>query len=304
VALDPRYTDLKKAANARARGQQGTTEPWQNAARVICRLHGPSLLAAEIAIAGAANPHVRGEGSIDRDGQPFGPQADYGTLVIETRRRPAADWWQMMHDRHRDPLSRQTWCLALLATAPTDVVCHHVPRLDACLRELSDDDYHAVAAASSRLGASQNDRRLGPAAITAAAGLRAGTRLLLLLSHFTADLTSLDPLPDLNETTLATLASPATAAWPIVRAASGRMLQRPTATLLDILAHAGPEAPVELPHPIPDLGDHAATIWKQPARYPSAWLIAAERCLSDRHQEQPLVAAATAQQWVPKVPQL
>ena len=123
IAIDARYKKLKRAANSRARGQQGTTEPWQNAARVLCELHGPSLLAAEIAIAGAANPRLLGEGSIDRDGQPFGSQTDYGTLVLETHRQPDADWWQSMHDHHPDPLSRQTWCLALLATAPTQVVC-------------------------------------------------------------------------------------------------------------------------------------------------------------------------------------
>jgi hypothetical protein len=42
VELDARYDALKRAANPRRMGQKGTTEPWQNPARELTRLHGPS----------------------------------------------------------------------------------------------------------------------------------------------------------------------------------------------------------------------------------------------------------------------
>ena len=78
----------------------------------------------------------------------------------------------------------------------------------------------------------------------------------------------------------------------------------PTGALLAALANAGCEAPVDLPQQIPELGDHAAAMLSQPSRYPSSWLAAAERWLSDHHPEQPLAIAAAAHQWVPKIPRL
>ena len=136
IELDSRY-ELPKRANSRGRGQKGTTEPWQNPARELARIHGPCWLTAEIAVAGAASAGTLGSGTIDRDGHPFGENVDYGTFVIEVHRGPSAQWWRLMYDSYTDSLSRRMWSLALLATATTETVTRHLPLIDSCLRQLT-----------------------------------------------------------------------------------------------------------------------------------------------------------------------
>jgi len=198
VEASSRHHTLRKAANAQGRGQKGTTEPWQNPARELARLHGPCWLAAEIAIAGAASPATVGSGPVDRDGEPFGENTDYGAFVLEVHRRPPADWWEAAYSRYSDSLSRRMWSLGLLATAGADVVISNLARIDACMTILDDGEFLATAASSSRVGVMPKQRRLPARIWAASAGLSPRTRLLL--AHFTARLVVHDPLAPLQDT--------------------------------------------------------------------------------------------------------
>ncbi len=220
--LNPQYAGLKKAANRRGRGQKGTTEPWQNTARELARLQGPCWLAAEIAIAGAAAPDAIGSGSLDCGGEPFGCNIDYGTFVLELHRQPDAGWWKTMHDRYGDSLSRRnTWSLALLATADTDVIIEHLNRIDACLAGLSAHEFFAMASSSSRLGVTQTHTRLATRVWEAAVSF--GLRTKLLVAHFKASLGEYDELTLLPDAELEALANPEPAAWPIAGAVTLRL---------------------------------------------------------------------------------
>jgi hypothetical protein len=306
VEASRRYEALRKAANSQGRGQKGTTEPWQNPARELARLHGPCWLAAEIAIAGAASPGTVGSGSVDRDGEPFGEKTDYGTFVVEVHRHPPADWWEATHDKYTDSLSRRTWALALLATAGTEIVIGHLARIDACLTSLSGDEFLAMAASSSRLGVMQGNRRLPARIWDASGGLSRRTRLLI--AHFTARLSGHDPLSPLHDAELEALASPEAAAWPIARAVTIRLLTEPSPVLLRALANLGPSTAVDLPRtqsadavPDPALG---SAILGAPARYPGSWVAAAERGHSLASEESSMERDALKEKWVPKVPRL
>jgi hypothetical protein len=312
VEGDRRYEALRRAANSQGRGQKGTTEPWQSPARELARLHGPCWLAAEIAIAGTTAPDTIGSGSVDRDGEPFGEKTDYGTLVLEVHRHPSGEWWEAMHDKYTDPLSRRTWSLALLATASTDIVISHLTRVDACLASLADAEFLATASSSSRLGVMQRNRRLPARIWNASAGLSPRTRLLI--AHFTARLSAHDPLASLHDTELQELASPDAAAWPIARAVTARLLAKPSPPLLAALAALGPTTAVDLPRagnapgvtaadPVPE-APLRASILEEPARYPGAWAAAAERGHSLANEEVSMEREAQAEEWVPRVPRL
>jgi hypothetical protein len=301
--IDQRYTALKKAANARGMGQKDTTEPWQNPARVLCQLHGPSLLAAEIAVAGAASRGTLGSGSVDPGGEPFGPHIDYGTFVIEVHRRPDTVWWQSMHGKYDDPLSRQTWCLAVLATAATDTLIDNIGRINSSLADLTPDEFAAVAAAASRLGASQRSRTIGAAVWPAVRDMSKRTKLLI--AHFAVNTSELDPLDLLTVQELTDLASPTPSAWPIVRAISSRLLHQPSSAILEALAAAGPQAQIDLPSSAQQLPlEYRDAILRNPHRYPATWVIAAERWRSIQNDETPLEQVALSEKWLPKVPRL
>lgn len=303
VEIDQRYKLLKRAANPRGMGQKDTTEPWQNPTRVLCQIHGPSLLAAEIAIAGAASRGTLGSGSVDTGGEPFGPNVDYGTFVIKVHRQPGSAWWHAMHEKYDDVLSRQTWSLALLATARIDAITDHIDAIDACLAGLTADQFAGVAAVSSRLGACPRARRVERAVWEAAGG--ASSRTKLLVAHFAAHTAELDPLSPLGISDLADLISPAPSAWPIVRAVTAQLLNSPSRELLDVLGQAGTDAVVDVPNATLQLPvEYLDAMLSAPDRYPAAWVIAAERGLSKHHVETPLDELALQEQWLPKVPRL
>lgn len=195
LGINEQYEALKKAASPRAKGQKGTTEPWQNPAREISRLHGPCWLAADIAIIGAATQGTLGSGSFDRGGESFGENIDYGTFVLEVHRHPASRWWKEKHDTYSDSLSRRTWALALLATANEDIVIEHLGQVEIILDEATDADFFSIAASSSRLGATRIPRRLGRRALEHVSGR--SPRTVLLVSHFASSLHSLNPLEPL-----------------------------------------------------------------------------------------------------------
>jgi len=303
VEIDPRYGELKRAANPRGKGQKGTTEPWQNPARVLRKIHGASLLAAEIAIAGAASVGTLGEGSIDAGGEPFGDQVDYGTFVIRVHGRPSPAWWSDMYDRYADSLSRTTWTLALLATADTTVVGCGLARIEAHLEGLTNEEFAAVAAASSRLGVTQRHRRLGSEVFRQLGNF--GSRTRLLVTHFAAHTSALDPLDAINDEELVAMMAPNAASWPIIRAVTTRMLRTPSTVLLDAVSKAGANAKLDMPDAVRPIDpSHVSAILAHPDLYPAAWVVAAERSRSQSREEPPLEEVALVEQWVPKVPRL
>ncbi|MFI7604815.1 NACHT domain-containing protein [Micromonospora sp. NPDC049366] len=303
VSIDQRYARLKRAANARGKGQKGTTEPWQNPAREISRIHGPCWLAAEIAVIGAAAPDRIGSGSFDPNGEPFGANVDYGTFVLEVRRRRDSQWWKDSHDRYEDSLSRRTWALALLATAKEDLVIELMDRIDGVLAGATMNEFLAVAASSSRLGVSGITRRLGSKTL-AAVGIRS-PRTGLLVTHFAASLHHFDPLEPLSDDGLAQLARPDATAWAVARAITVRLMRGRSETLLDALAVIGPYCGVKMPSGITrPRSELVEPILGNPAKYPSAWVALAEQWLSLKNGEAIMEEVVVNRGWAPKVPRI
>ncbi|NED54623.1 hypothetical protein G3I24_27475 [Micromonospora aurantiaca] len=300
---DQKYARLKRAANARSRGQKGTTEPWQNPAREISRIHGPCWLAAEIAIIGAAAPDRIGSGSFDPNGDPFGANVDYGTFVLEVRRHRDPHWWKTCYERFGDALSRQTWVLALLATAKEEVVIELMDRIEAALAEATVNEFLAIAASSSRLGVSGITRRLGAGALAAVEGRspRAG----LLVTHFSASLEQFDPLGPLSDQYLTQLARPEASAWAVVRAVTVRLISGGSHTLLNALAAAGPHCSLKMPNDITQSRQELVEpILSNPSKYPSSWVALAEKWQSLRNSEVIMEKKVVDQGWAPKVPRI
>jgi hypothetical protein len=307
IEIDSRYEALRNAANTQKTGRKGTTELWQNPARELTRIHGPSWLAAEIAVAGAANQNVTTSGSIDSDGQPLGPNIDYGSFVVTVRGRPDQHRWRELHDEYEDSLSRRTWALALLATAQPDVIASLLPQVDTCLASLTSDEFAAFAASSSRLGASRPHGRLFAGLWSCAADTHLRTRLVL--AHFAAGQLDYDPLPALANEELVDLASPGAASWPIARAITARLGTERTPDLFAALTKLGSTSILDFPAPSAIEGeavpaDYQATILIKAASYPGAWVVEAERRRSFYGRDAPLDKLAAAEDWLPFVPRL
>lgn len=303
VQQDERYKRLQQAARSQALGQRGTTEPWQNAARELARLHGPCWLAADIAIIGAATQDTRPEGSIDKDGEPFGPDVDYGTLVVAVSKKPSSLWWQENYDKYADPLSRRTWAFALLATGDESAVLGNISNLDAVVLEASEDDFDALATSTSRLGATLIPRRLGPKVLTATTELSG--RLSLLISHFVADLHAYDKLEPLTDERLSQMASTTASNWAVARAVTERLLHRSNGHLMSALARLGQDCKVEVrTFGAPMDMETASNILRTPSIYPAAWILAAERAHSASNEEPALAVEARESSWVPQVPRV
>jgi hypothetical protein len=303
ISINPSYESLKTAARVRRRGQSGTTEPWQNPARELTRIHGPSWLAAEIAIAGAATLDTYGSGSRDRDGVPFGANADYGTFVVEVHKRPGAEWWQSMYDQYTDTLSRRTWALALLATGSEEVLGHHLKSIDSVLESLSMDDFMATAASSSRIGTSTLARSLSLSFIWRHPGTHLRTQLLL--AHFYGSRAELHTMDAMSDRDLFDMAFPHPAGWPIAQALAVRMLNSPSAIVLDALSRLGSTCTVGFRQDgTPLASHHLDRILDQSAKFPREWVAAAERWRSLGSEEGSLDAVARREGWLPNIPRL
>lgn len=303
VEINSKYARLRKAGNPRGQGQKGTTEPWQNPARELARVHGPCWLAAEIAISGATAPDTIPSGSQDRDSDPLGPATDYGRLVMTIHGGASLEWWRDSYIAYEDTLSRRTWVLALIATATPNVVIDQIRHIDECLTALTDPEFDATAASSSRIAATRTHRRLGADVLQSSTAQSPRTQLLI--SHFASNPDGLDSLAVLTDDALLTLSSNSAAAWPIIRAVTSRLIDAPTRPLQDALAKFGSYSRVELPQSTAILGtDLIREILRDPARYPGAWVTAAERAHSLSDDEPSLEAAALEKTWIPKVPRL
>ncbi|BAJ27053.1 MULTISPECIES: hypothetical protein [Kitasatospora] len=86
---------------------------WGDLAQALGSVFGPCWLAAEAAVIAAVLGPSPAPGAPRTE--PFGPRTDYRALIHHLdRHRNAPEWWAEQFDRHRDPLSRATWALALV----------------------------------------------------------------------------------------------------------------------------------------------------------------------------------------------
>ena len=207
-----------------------------------------------------------------------------------------------MYDQYPDALSRRIWALALLATSAADTVVRHLLRIDVSLESLHSDAFHAVASTSSRIGIQQQDRhRLTPVWIHSS---DFGPRTRLLLAHFTASIYDGDALPYLDNASVAALVTPNAFSWPIVRAVVTRMHRDPNPTLLDALTHFSPDSGSGFSLDVCPPEEHLNHALREPAWYPGAWVVSAERWRSAATDEPALERRVLAEEWIPKVPRM
>jgi hypothetical protein len=295
---DPRFARVQEAAKF-TKGQSATTSPWGNTAREVSRIFGRCWLASELAVIGAAIPPQRWRtgGDLDPNRPPFGEDADYGVLLRDVRaNRDNPTWWRTQHRSHDDPLSQATWALALTAVASPGVVQQNLPLLDSALAALPERLANALAAGSSRIGATKLARVLPYELVETAA--RAGADLMvLLLAHHLLRGTEFVDLPCLDDERVKSIVGTfGVAAWPATHAISARVHLASPASLMKFLEAAGAHGDVHVPDEIPpEVCDQAL---KRPAAYPRCWVEQAERAFSAGHSESPLVEEARA--WLPE----
>ena len=116
--------DLADAAAQRrfAAGERDSTFPWARTSNALYDAVGPSWLATQIAILGAASPRKLGVvRQPDRD--PFGNNAHPARLLEMTRGNAAhASWWRDQWSQHKAEIDRSAWCLALWCVARPAVI--------------------------------------------------------------------------------------------------------------------------------------------------------------------------------------
>jgi hypothetical protein len=296
IQIDSRYESLRRAADSRGKGQKGTTERWQNPARHLADLHDACWLAADIAVIGASTRDTRAEGTFTRGASVLGDCPDYGQFVM-TVRRGGAPWDRWIAD-FRDELSARTIAFALVACASENDV---VDGLAQTVEALTESQFMALAASSSRLGQSTVPRRLRVSALAATRGR--SPRVQLLVSHYVASLTKHDPLEPLSDTDLLALAPFGAASWPAARAILARIWKQPNATLVEALSRLDPLSRV----PCPDgrrRVDQTMVMdaLANPSRYPSSWVIAAEAVRSRSVADEQVEAIARRSGWAPRIP--
>ncbi|MGW0118046.1 NACHT domain-containing protein [Streptomyces sp. NPDC003327] len=298
---DPRFADLQTASIFR-KGQSRTTSPWSNTARVLTSLLGPSWLAAEITVIGAAATNYITGGDLTPGSQPLGPTLDHGRLLAELRRnRTDASWWSEQHGAYPDPLSRATWLLGLLAVAEEHVVNQHLPLMNTTLNALPEDMRQILLMSSSRLGITIA-RPLSHDTLLAAASL--SPAMALAIAHYACQRDRIrsmaQDITGLSTDTLAAMAPFSTAAWPVHLALMARMLPDNHAfdlTLLKTLKALGPKSE------IPATGvrfppEASAAILSSPFDYPMSAVNAAAM-FGGRDVTMYLADVATQASWFP-----
>jgi hypothetical protein len=291
--IDHRFDKLQNTINT-ARRSLNTVAPWSDAAEHLRSIYGPSWLATDIAVIGAAiDPTTRRDlGPMNPNRSTFGPDIDYGRLVNDIRmNRDHTQWWL---DQRKTLAAddRATWAYALVAVAAQAVIA-------ACLSELADDldaldtdHLTALMASSSRLGLSQVSRRLPSELIAAAvkASLPAG----LLTAHHADLRTSSDLYGFFTPEAAAQAASFGVAAWPALYSAAASLSMTESPEWLTVLEAHGPAAEGSAAWgPLTD--ELCKRVLKYSARYPLQWVLIAEASRSQRNVEPPLLTAAS--QW-------
>ena len=290
--IDRRFDKLQNAMNT-ARRSLNTIAPWSDAAEHLRSIYGPSWLATDIAVIGAAvDPRTRRDlGPMNPNRSTFGPDIDYGRLVNDIRlNRGHAQWWL----NQRDTLAaadRATWAYALVAVATPAVVAACLSELANDLDALDTDHLTALMASSSRLGLSQVSRRLPSELIAVAvkASLPAG---LLIAHHVDLLRTSSDLRDSFTLEAAAQAASFGVAAWPALHSAATSLFSTESPDWLAVLEAHGPAAEGGTAQgPLPD--ELCKRILNNSAQYPLQWVMIAEASRSQRNTEPPLLTAAS-----------
>jgi hypothetical protein len=290
--IDRRFDKLQQAMNT-ARRSPNTVAPWSDAAEHLRSVYGPSWLATDIAVIGAAiDPTTRRDlGPMNPHRSTFGPDIDYGRLVNDIRlNRDHAQWWL----DQRDTLAtadRATWAYALAAVGSPAVVVACLSGLANDLDALDTDHLNALMASSSRLGLSQLSRRMPPDLVAAAvqASLPAG----LLVAHH-ADLlrTSSNLLGAFTPEATAQAVRFDAAAWPALHIAGTSLFNTKSSDWLAVLEAHGPAAEAGVAQgPLPD--ELCKRILNNSARHPLQWILIAEASRSQLHTEPPLLTTAS-----------
>jgi hypothetical protein len=296
-ARDPRFGQLQ-AASRTSRGQAGTTSTWGNTAREVGQIFGPCWLAAEIAVIGAATSpdDYRTEGDLTPGTAPLGDHPDYGRLLQELRlNRSRASWWTSQFEAHTDPLSRATWALGLVTIADDNILTQCLGQLADGLGKLPPSFLYALCYSSSRIGSAQLNCLRKENCISKAAEVSSLAWLLAAHHAFDHESTCIRTGPDDEE--LASLSVYGIAAWPASYALTDRAMDNPSGSILAFLRRYGPHAcpqnmvidgiPVQL----------MRDVLKDPADFPLAWVVEAERTVSDHAEEPPLADIADSQAW-------
>lgn len=290
--LDARFDKLQRAMN-KARLAPNTVAPWSAAAEHLRAIYGPTWLATDIAVIGAAiDPRTRRDvGPMNPTRSTFGPNIDYGRLVNDIRaNRAHSHWWV----EQRDTLTvrdRGTWVFALIAVATPDV-------LDACLHLLATDldallpeDLAALMFSSSRLGLSGVSRRLPVGLVTKAvdASLPAG---LLVSHHVNPSDTPLAMAEAFTPDTAAQAARFGAAAWPALCVAGLSLAHTDSEDWLAAMRAHGPVEIDTMQDSLPDV--LSAHILTDPAHYPVELVLRAASARAQLNTESPLRAVASA----------
>jgi len=280
----------------------GEASARQGPACTLCRIHGPSWLAAEISVIAATRGDTNPRDVAIRSGEPLGPRVDYGSFIAAAQwNRSTHQWWADMYRIYDDALSRSTWVLAILSVSTENVVGENLTLIDAAVRKLTSNEFETLAASSSRIGVHQTRGGRLPRTLLATSFISDKTRLLL--SHFIAvreHLVKDDPLNELSEDDLVRLAGPSPAVWPIIRAIGARLKQTPSSKLFDALARCGPEAYADR-FIVDGMGkSELLELIAHPDRYPSSWVLAAERSYSSMNKEPIMREVAEEAGWIPR----
>lgn len=295
-ARDARFGKVQTARRFH-KGQAGSVAPWGNTARALADIYGPCWFAAEIAVIGAGLPD-KYTGAVDqtKGSDPLGTANDYGRLVWEVRRnRSNADWWKALFETFGDDLSRATWALALVVASDPTVVRSSLDLLHSVVTTLPDARLRALVSGSARIGATGLLRRLSSEHVQAGA-VRSPVVGLLMAQHCTT-FEQLDELSMFTNEELSDLARFGVSAWPALNAAAARLRAKPSDELLACLRRFGPTAP--LLSMTLQTGDEAfaRSILAEPARFPLALVLAAERLVTASLSDGPLADVAASKHW-------
>ncbi|MGK9272512.1 hypothetical protein KXR83_16090 [Williamsia muralis] len=308
IAMDSRYKKVQRSSLFR-RGQQDSTAPWQDTAREISFIHGPCWLATEIALIGVVNRLVRTGGTFDPKRPALGQNMDYGVFVQTLRQGQDEQWWREASDVCSDPHDKMAWIGGVLLTTGPSTIESLLPKMEAFIESLSDDEYLNFLHGLSRISASGLTRPQ-PAYSRTTSGppnnlsiTTQSIRVQAALILFTVDLDSgtQNQLEELSTQALVDLAPFGAASWPAHRILSARLLAGHTRDCLDAIKACGPRAVVDVPDEKPDgfPPEHIDAILQEPLAYPNAWVVAAERWHSRANAEKPLGEVGVADGWLP-----
>jgi hypothetical protein len=288
--INAAFGKIQQAMNI-VRKSTNTVQPWSDAAEHLRSMYGPSWLATDIAVIGAAiDPMKRRDlGPMSPRGAPFGPDIHYGNLVNDVRiHRNDKDWWT----RVRSSLEggdRATWLYALVAVASPEVVEECLEKLISTMGALDAHHLAALLSSSSRLGLSGVGRRL-PATLAMEA-VKTSVPAALLLMHYADDLSGSSNLKGFfTARQLADMGRLGVVGWPALRAAGRELVGTGSADWLDVLEAHGPHALAGIAQgPLPATVCQA--ILGAPGKYPRKWVAVAELTVSQLNNEPDLLSA-------------